>query len=315
MDFSYIAGFFDAEGTAYYFSQKNIKIGRFQFVNTNHLVLEEIKKFLNAGYIYIFTNYEHFGKKPIYRLNIYKKEDVIRIAKEILNFSLIKRKKLLELLNFLGISYDIQPTINWSYLAGLVDGDGSITIQPYYVSLNIISSDLEALNFIKDFLKVGNIYVNKNKENGKIVYNLRVKKLENLLPVLENIFSFSLLKKDDIERAINTIKEKMENSYFKLKWKISKEELEDLYLEKKMSIRQIARLYNVNFSTIQRWLKKFKIPIRNLSEADKLVKKKINKTKFICDYCKKEFLEYKSNRVQKHIFCSKNCFLLWRKMV
>ncbi len=31
------------------------------------------------------------------------------------------------------------------------------------------------------------------------------------------------------------------------------------------------------------------------------------KVKFVCEFCNKEFLEYKSNRVRKHIYCSKDC--------
>ena len=31
------------------------------------------------------------------------------------------------------------------------------------------------------------------------------------------------------------------------------------------------------------------------------------KIQFTCEQCNKEFLEYKSNRVKKHIFCSKSC--------
>jgi very-short-patch-repair endonuclease len=99
---------------------------------------------------------------------------------------------------------------------------------------------------------------------------------------------------------------------FMLKYKINKEELEDLYINKKMSIRQIAKLYSVRYNSIQYWLIKFNIPIRSLSEADKLVKRKINKTKFVCEYCGKEFKEYKSNRMQKHIFCSHKCYSSWR---
>jgi hypothetical protein len=46
----------------------------------------------------------------------------------------------------------------------------------------------------------------------------------------------------------------------------------------------------------------------------------MGKTLFVCEICKKEFLEYKSNRVKKHIYCSKKCsdksrvgFIPWNK--
>lgn len=31
------------------------------------------------------------------------------------------------------------------------------------------------------------------------------------------------------------------------------------------------------------------------------------KIKFVCEFCKKEFLEYRSNRVRRQVFCSRNC--------
>lgn len=43
--------------------------------------------------------------------------------------------------------------------------------------------------------------------------------------------------------------------------------MEKNYIDKKLSIRQIARLYNYGSTTIYRWLKNFDIPIRSLGEA------------------------------------------------
>ena len=50
----------------------------------------------------------------------------------------------------------------------------------------------------------------------------------------------------------------------------SKEELQRLYLQDKKSTREIAKLYEVNKSTIRRWIRKDKIPIRGPSESIRL---------------------------------------------
>lgn len=39
---------------------------------------------------------------------------------------------------------------------------------------------------------------------------------------------------------------------------------------------------------------------------------KMNKEKFICENCNKEFFEYKSHRKGKHVFCSMSCQHEWR---
>lgn len=48
---------------------------------------------------------------------------------------------------------------------------------------------------------------------------------------------------------------------------ISREELENLYLNQKLSIAKIARKFDTSTSPVQRSLREFKIPIRNLAEA------------------------------------------------
>lgn len=48
---------------------------------------------------------------------------------------------------------------------------------------------------------------------------------------------------------------------------ISKEELEDLYINQKLSISQIAKQLNCSTSPVHRSLREYKIPIRNLAEA------------------------------------------------
>lgn len=49
--------------------------------------------------------------------------------------------------------------------------------------------------------------------------------------------------------------------------KITKEALEDLYLKKKYSTLEVGKVLKVSDHTVRRWLRKFEIPIRTISET------------------------------------------------
>jgi len=264
MDWSYITGFFDAEGSVWFKGKHN----RIIIVNTNEFVLKEIQKFLNAGYIYRKI-INHFGKKPIYTLYVYKKEDVIRIAKEFLKFSLIKRKRLIELLNYLKIYYEeTEPEITYSYIAGLIDGDGSITKTDNLWTISICSKDKNTLEKIREFIIKNTLnYIGTRKKaeiyESKNIYNLQINNQKVIHFLLKKIENYVLIKKDIIEQALKSIKIERKNYKFGGYTKDElKKILEDFYLNQKLSIRHIAKKLNVSYGTIQRWLIKFSIPRR-----------------------------------------------------
>jgi predicted DNA-binding protein YlxM (UPF0122 family) len=74
---------------------------------------------------------------------------------------------------------------------------------------------------------------------------------------------------------------------------IEKEELERLYIDNQYSMVDIAKIYSVEHRTIGRLLKKYNIPIRNFSEAQKTINVK-NKIKMTC--LKKYGVEHTSQR-------------------
>ena len=49
---------------------------------------------------------------------------------------------------------------------------------------------------------------------------------------------------------------------------VEKEMLYKLYIEEEMSMSEIAKELNISKATVQRKLKNFEIPIRNISEAN-----------------------------------------------
>lgn len=77
------------------------------------------------------------------------------------------------------------------------------------------------------------------------------------------------------------------------KFFLEKEKLEDLYLNKKLSIRQIAKLYGVAFDTVRLRIKKYEICLRSSKEGIKLNPPKLteegrNKIKIAMSNNKKE---------------------------
>lgn len=285
MNFEYIAGFFDAEGSVY-FKDRTFKDGytrkviSLQFINTNEFLLKEIQKFLNAGYTYErkFKG-NHFGKKPIYAFYVYKKEDVIRIAKELLNFSLIKREKLIELFNYLGISYEeTEPKITYPYIAGLIDGDGSILKNKEGIWAILISSkNKKFLEKIKDFIikhtpnyvgirKKAEVY--NDKEN---LFTLHIKNQKIVEYLLKKLESYLIIKKDIAKEAIESLKFRKNYRFINFTKEQLKQMLNDYYINQKLSIRQIAKKFNVRYSTIQGWLVKLNIPRREAKAPESII--------------------------------------------
>lgn len=95
MNWNYIAGFFDADGSVLILHDKRRDKTYFQlsFANTNIEVLERIKKFIKTGNIY------RDAKKPNckqgYNLKIPKHQAVRRIARELIPRTIIKKSKLI----------------------------------------------------------------------------------------------------------------------------------------------------------------------------------------------------------------------------
>lgn len=55
-----------------------------------------------------------------------------------------------------------------------------------------------------------------------------------------------------------------------MKYYKNKDWLKHQYIDKKMTIKQIAKIYDCDYRNIRYWLKKYKIPIRSKSEANHL---------------------------------------------
>ena len=108
VDLNYIAGFFDGEGSV--FLRKNQKEVGLHFCNTNKDVLDAIKYSLGMGNVY----FHHYKNRQYYTLQIGKHQHVLKIARELVNRTIVKKSALQNLIDF------IQKK-NWVYERSDVD--------------------------------------------------------------------------------------------------------------------------------------------------------------------------------------------------
>lgn len=103
-----------------------------------------------------------------------------------------------------------------AYLAGCIDCDGSISIEvgkQKSTKMNIVSVNKSYLELIKDIASCGHIYrTSKLRSIGKYIakeaFEWHVSSKKYLLPLLESIYPYMLLKKDKVLSAIKILKAK-----------------------------------------------------------------------------------------------------------
>lgn len=145
--------------------------------------------------------------------------------------------------------------MNWDYLAGFIDGEGSIIIKPPRVRLYIGNTNKEVLNKIRDFVKCGSVYeVNmKNKsEKWKKQYGWTICFHQDVLRILKNLRTKLIIKKELCEKAINYIENKRWQKYY-----LSKGELERW--KHLNSSRKIGKKLGVSQSSVLKYLKKYNL--------------------------------------------------------
>lgn len=143
--------------------------------------------------------------------------------------------------------------MNWDYLAGFLDGEGSIIIRSPRVRLYISNTDKNILDEIQKFLNCGAVYhVKRNdKPKWKKQYGWTVGNHKDCLRILRELNFRLILKKDLCEKAINYIENKRWHGEY-----LSKEELEKL---KHLPYRKIAKEIGVSHMVVFKYLRKYGI--------------------------------------------------------
>ncbi|MDD5700313.1 MAG: LAGLIDADG family homing endonuclease [Candidatus Nanoarchaeia archaeon] len=143
--------------------------------------------------------------------------------------------------------------MNWDYVAGFIDGEGSIIIKPPRVRLYISNTDKKALNRIEKFLKCGYTFEVKRKlkDNWKKQYGWTICDHNECLRILKNLRKKLIIKKEKCEEAIKYIENKRWIGNY-----ITKEELKKFG---DMPYRKIAKKLKISHYCVFRYLKKYKL--------------------------------------------------------
>ena len=143
--------------------------------------------------------------------------------------------------------------MNWDYLAGFLDGEGSIIIKPPRVRLYISNTNKIILEEIRDFVKCGSVYEinmkNKNKKWNK-QYGWTICFHKEVLRILISLRDRLIIKKELCEKAIKYIENKRWQKYY-----LSKQEL--LKYKKLKSSRKLAKELGVSQFSVLKYLKKY----------------------------------------------------------
>lgn len=141
--------------------------------------------------------------------------------------------------------------MNWDYLAGFIDGEGSIIIKPPRVRLYISNTNKNILKKICDFLECGRVCDVKrdNKPKWNKQYGWTICDHKECLRILKELRSRLIIKREKCLEAIKFIEGKRWQGDY-----LSKEELEKL---KDLPYRKIAKKLGVSHYCVFNYLKKY----------------------------------------------------------
>lgn len=100
--------------------------------------------------------------------------------------------------------------MNWSYVAGFFDGEGTFSIKNGCVRISIPQTNEKVLNNIRNFIKAGNVCkVSKRKPHWKDCWLYYITNQKDVYRFLMNIRIKTIVKKEAIEKNLPVIKEKI----------------------------------------------------------------------------------------------------------
>jgi len=143
--------------------------------------------------------------------------------------------------------------MNWDYIAGFIDGEGSIIIKPPRVRLYISNTDKNVLENIQKFLKCGRTFEVKRKikSKWKRQYGWTIGDHKECLRVLKKLETRLITKREKCKQAIKYIENKRWQGDY-----ISKEELKKFG---NLSYRKIAKQLGISHYCVFKYLKKYEL--------------------------------------------------------
>lgn len=146
--------------------------------------------------------------------------------------------------------------MNWSYIAGLFDGEGSAYSNKRRSYFAIVNCNKEVLEKIQGFVGRGSIYVSKrNLDKWKISYKYVLSSNENVSFILKKIIPYLIIKKQRCEKIIEIIQQKKLKNEEAIKKRFLVTKQVKKLKRTKLSNRKIGRILGINHTTVAKYLK------------------------------------------------------------
>jgi len=143
--------------------------------------------------------------------------------------------------------------MNWTYIAGFFDGEGSITYNGKGFRITIPQTNEEVLLSIKKFTGYGNIiYIAKRKSHWSDSWSYYVAKQTEVYDFVKKVKPFVIVKKSLIIKANLELKNIVNNQKLKKKlYFYRKKEIKNLR-SKGLTYREIGRKLKIDWGYVRR---------------------------------------------------------------
>jgi len=143
--------------------------------------------------------------------------------------------------------------MDWSYIAGFFDGEGSLTISGKTHRITIPQTNELVLNSIQNFVGRGSVFpVKKRKIHWKDSWIYCITKQEDVLYFLSNIESFLIVKKELVAQRMPIIKKMVQEYGRKKKLSIKLREDAVKLRQQGLTYRQIGRKLSIDWGYARR---------------------------------------------------------------
>lgn len=147
--------------------------------------------------------------------------------------------------------------MNWSYIAGFFDGEGSLTHNGKGYRIYIAQANEEVLIDIQRFFKSGHIIkVKKRKIYWKDSWVFYISKQENIYRFILHIAPYLIVKKQLVDRILPTLKKNMEIQHQKRLALDKRKKLAKELRNKGLSYRTIGRKLSIDWGYARRLILK-----------------------------------------------------------
>lgn len=143
--------------------------------------------------------------------------------------------------------------MNWNYIAGFFDGEGSLTRYKNGFRIFITQTNKEILKSIQSFSKVGNIFeVTKRKPHWKDCWMLSITNHKDAHYFLEKISSRLVIKRELADEARRIIKNNIVEMERKKTLVIKRKEKAKELRKRGLSYRQIGKELGIDWGYVRR---------------------------------------------------------------